>query len=166
MDKEQRIRSALYKLQEQGITVEDLFFYVQHAREMHAPTKELTIPLSLFSQTTLSGLEIVVTYLKENKNLKMGEIATLLHRKQSTISCTYRNARTKDQTLFTPSSSSHDVPVSCLCNRTLSILESIVSFLKEQKLTNHDIAQLLNKDDRTIWTVYHRALIKRGEKRE
>ncbi len=50
------------------------------------------------------------------------------------------------------------VPLSLLRDRSVSILESIVKYLKEKKkLTYHEIAVLLNRDDRTIWTVYNRA---------
>ena len=43
----------------------------------------------------------------------------------------------------------------------LSILESIVRYLKETgSLSYHNIAILLKRDDRTIWTVYKRALKK------
>lgn len=50
------------------------------------------------------------------------------------------------------------IPMEIIKNRNLSILESIVKFLKEARnLTYHEIAVLLNRDDRTIWTVYSRA---------
>ncbi len=50
-----------------------------------------------------------------------------------------------------------NIPSSVLRNRDVSVLEAIVKFLKEKrKLTYHEIAVLLNRDDRTIWTVYYR----------
>jgi len=54
------------------------------------------------------------------------------------------------------------IPTTILKDRTLSVLESIVEYLKDQKqLTFHEIAILLNRDDRTIWTCYSRAKKKR-----
>jgi len=50
------------------------------------------------------------------------------------------------------------IPSHILTDRSVSVLEAIVKYLKEKKnLTYHEIAVLLNRDDRTIWTVYQRA---------
>ena len=50
------------------------------------------------------------------------------------------------------------IPSNILTDRSVSVLEAIVKYLKEKKnLTYHEIAVLLNRDDRTIWTVYQRA---------
>lgn len=49
------------------------------------------------------------------------------------------------------------IPLS-IFSEQLSALESICKFLKENmNLTLHQIAQLLNRDDRTIWTTYTHA---------
>jgi len=43
-------------------------------------------------------------------------------------------------------------------------MESVVSYMKNSLgMTYHEIAVALNRDDRTIWTVYNRALKKGGE---
>jgi len=55
------------------------------------------------------------------------------------------------------------IPSSIFRDRSLSVLEVMVEYLKDQKqMTFHEIAALLNRDDRTIWTVYHRVKKKRG----
>jgi len=55
-----------------------------------------------------------------------------------------------------------NIPIHIFQDRTLSVLETIVEYLKEKlKLNYHEIAVLLNRDDRTIWTCYHRAKEKR-----
>ncbi len=55
------------------------------------------------------------------------------------------------------------IPSSVFRDRSLSVLEAMVEYLKDQQhLTFHEIAVLLNRDDRTIWTVYSRA----GKKRK
>ena len=60
-----------------------------------------------------------------------------------------------------------NIPSIILKNRNLSVLESIVVFLKDQKnLTYHEIAVLLNRDDRTIWTVYNRTIKKQNVKKK
>jgi len=54
-------------------------------------------------------------------------------------------------------------PSKVLKNRNLSCLESIVYFYKTKKnLSYREIAKVLNRDDRTIWTVYNRAMKKLG----
>ncbi|HLD86986.1 MAG TPA: hypothetical protein VJB12_02895 [Candidatus Nanoarchaeia archaeon] len=57
------------------------------------------------------------------------------------------------------------IPSSIFKGRDLSVLESLVEYLhfKENK-TLHEIAVLLNRDDRTIWTVLSRVKKKRGGK--
>ncbi|MBI2128672.1 hypothetical protein HYU07_00385 [Candidatus Woesearchaeota archaeon] len=55
------------------------------------------------------------------------------------------------------------IPVSILKDRKLSALEAISEYLKETLNMNyHEIAVLMNRDDRTIWTVYSRAKKKRN----
>ncbi len=54
------------------------------------------------------------------------------------------------------------IPTLVLRDRRISVLEGIVEYLKdEKKLTYHEIAVMLNRDDRTIWTCYNRAKTKR-----
>jgi len=54
------------------------------------------------------------------------------------------------------------IPSIVLRDRSISVLEAIVEYLKdEKKLSYHEIAVLLNRDDRTIWTCYNRAKTKR-----
>ena len=58
-----------------------------------------------------------------------------------------------------------NIPINVLQDRSLSVLESIVEFLKEDKGMNfHQMGILLNRDERNIWTVYNRAKLKRGVK--
>jgi len=56
-----------------------------------------------------------------------------------------------------------NIPSFILKDRRFSALEAIVIYLKEnQEMTYAQIARLLNRDDRTIWTTYQRAKKKRG----
>jgi hypothetical protein len=60
----------------------------------------------------------------------------------------------------------NSIPLEILKNRKLGMLESVTVFLKDKKkLTYSQIAKLLNRDDRTIWSSYSKAknkLNKRG----
>lgn len=56
------------------------------------------------------------------------------------------------------------LPSSIFRDRSLKVLETLVEYLKDQQhLTFHEIAVLLNRNDRTIWTVYSRAKKKRQQ---
>ena len=54
------------------------------------------------------------------------------------------------------------IPSSIFRDRSLSVLEVLVEYLKDKHQRSfHEIAVLLNRDDRTIWTVYSRVKQKR-----
>ena len=59
------------------------------------------------------------------------------------------------------------IPISIFRDRELSVLEAIAEYLKDKKgMRYSEIAQLLNRDDRTIWTSYKRAKEKRKSSQE
>ena len=56
-----------------------------------------------------------------------------------------------------------NIPSHIFKNRKLKVLEALVKYLKEERqLSYHEIAVLLNRNDRTIWTVYSRVKKKNG----
>jgi predicted DNA-binding protein (UPF0251 family) len=114
------------------------------------------IPVSIFNQG-LSGLEAITFYLKEHRGLRFCAIASLLNRDDRTIWDSYTEGK-KKAAAFSPSSESLFIPLSIFQNRSFGVLEAISKHLKEQHaLKFSQIAQLLGKNDRTIWTAYHRA---------
>jgi DNA-directed RNA polymerase specialized sigma24 family protein len=67
--------------------------------------------------------------------------------------------------LVAEKSKSLAIPTSIFRDRDLSVLEAIAEYLKDKKgMRYSEIAQLLNRDDRTIWTSYQRAKQKREQK--
>ena len=51
-----------------------------------------------------------------------------------------------------------NLPITIFTNRKLGMLESAVVYLSEEKkLSFNQIAKLLNRDNRTIWSTYHKA---------
>ena len=55
------------------------------------------------------------------------------------------------------------IPLSIFLDRGVSVLEAVSEYLKDsKKLSYHEIAVLLNRDDRTIWTCYNRAKKKKS----
>ena len=113
----------------------------------------ILIPISIFKNS--SPLESLVKYLKDNLDLSLSEIASLLNRDQRTIWITYNNASKKikeleiiDKTL---------IPINIFNNRKLSILENLVYYLQNKNISLSNIAKILNRDYKTVWTCYSRA---------
>ena len=113
------------------------------------------VPVSIFA-TKLSPAEALVKWLKENHGLGYTEIARLLGRDVRGIWLTYQNARKKYSAPLKPETQQY-VPVSIFRDRSRSILEHLVLYLKdEQGLSLTTISALLKKHQNTIRTVYQR----------
>jgi len=118
--------------------------------------KQEKIPITIFLNE-LAPLESVVKYLKENRGMTIKKISEKLNRSDKTIWTTYNNAKNKKLDIR---DTEYLIPISFFAKKT-SILETVVYYLKKNHdLTLHQIALLLQRDDRTIWTIYHRAMKK------
>jgi len=121
---------------------------------------EILLPSTIFCDRNIGVLESVVVYLKEQHKLGFSKIGTLLNRNRKTIWTVYQRSIEKRTTRPAKVKvvSNVFIPVSMLRDRSLSSLEVIVHYLATQtSLTNHQIAILLNRSDKTIWTVKDRA---------
>ena len=117
--------------------------------------KEVFIPISIFNEK-LSALETIVKYLKENVNLKNKEIGKITGRSSKVVWQAYDSSRKKYVKKFVINPSKYVIPVSILKSK-LSVLESIVAYLKDDvNISYQEIAVLLKRDHRTIWTIYSR----------
>lgn len=115
------------------------------------------IPLSLFTAVPVSSLEAITLYLREEKKLKFSVMAAILGRNEIALSTSYRNAHKKYSSGLKISEGKYYIPATIFRNRTCSVLETIVLYLKKEYLLhNVKIAELLGKDPRTIWTVVQR----------
>jgi hypothetical protein len=57
------------------------------------------------------------------------------------------------------------IPSCIFKERELGILESVTKYLKEEfKLSYHQIAELIGRDDRVVWVTYHNAIAKKKER--
>ena len=118
------------------------------------------IPISIFTKE-LAALETICKYLKENLGFSNKKIASLTGRNSKDIWQAYDSATKKLSKKFDVKTSKYFIPVSILKNKNLSVLENIVACLKEKfSLSYHEIAVLLKRDDRTVWTVYQNSLKK------
>ena len=123
------------------------------------------IPICILNNRKLSSLQAITKYMRENLKLRYSEIADVLNRNPGTIGITYRAARRKLSSKFVITPSLR-IPVLIFRDRRLSVLENIVYYLKNKGLSHHKIAVLLNRDDRTIWTVDYRAKLKSKSKKK
>ena len=155
--------------------LEFIELFLQHLRKEHKYSEtqirealqskktEYFIPANLFSTPKLSCFEVIVKYLKENQSLSFKRIAELTNRDYTSVYTTYAKSRNKFKEVISVSPGDILIPLSILKERKLSVLESIVAYLKERyDLTLHAIAELLGRDDRTIWTVHNRVKKKGG----
>mgnify|MGYP001569975450 FL=1 len=159
---EKKLLDTFSYLKRQGLSEEEIASLASKLLKT-AAKEEVKVPISIFNNDYLSSLENIVKYLRENLLLSFKQIAGLANRNEIALAVTYRNARKKLEAKFVVTEiSPYSIPVSILQDRNLSVLENIVCYLKDTfGLTYHKIAVLLNRDDRTIWTVYNRAKKKR-----
>ncbi len=122
------------------------------------------IPLSIFDNEKLSIFEALAKYMRENLKMRFVKIASLIGRSDKTVWVTYSKAKKKMPSPFTKLSSEISIPITSLSNSNLTIFEGVVLFLKEKDITNHEVAVMLHRDDRTIWSVYDRAKKKSKKK--
>jgi hypothetical protein len=116
------------------------------------------IPICIFNDKNLSSFETIVKYLRENCNLNFREIGEILNRSKFTIASSYRTSKSKLTKKLKIKNSRFDIPTKIIANRKLSVLESIVTYLKKNfRLKFSEIAIILNLNQRTIWTVHDRA---------
>ena len=118
--------------------------------------KEILIPVSIFSKK-LRILETLVKYLKEELDFSYHNIGVALNRDERNIWNTYQNAKKKLSERLKVESSQYFIPISIFQNK-LGALENIVLYLKDEAgLSYHKIGEILERNDRTIWTMYKRA---------
>ena len=155
---EKRLLDTLNYLKKQGLSSEEIIELVNKFLKVSVK-EEVKVPISVFNNDYLSSLENIVKYLRENLLLSFKQIGSLTNRNQIALAVTYRNAKKKMESRFVVEEiSPYSIPVSILQDRNISVLENIAVYLKDTfGLTYHNIAVLLNRDDRTIWTVYQRA---------
>lgn len=123
--------------------------------------KQHNIPLSIFNNKKLTIPEAVIKYLKENLGMKYVDIAFHLKRSDKTVWLTYHKSKDKLKR-FSEIRNGSVIPIEIFSNRTLTLFESLVYYLKKNGMKNHEIAIRLNRDDRTIWSVYNNAKKKNG----
>lgn len=162
-DRERALKEFILRYKKKDVSYDEFLRYLDevYKPEIVEKPEKIILPVSVFDNDYLSALEAIVKYLHENKELRLVDIARLLNRDQRAIGVTYRFARKKMKERLKAPVSKYSVPLSVIADKRFSVLESIVYYLKKTySLSYHEIAVLLRRDDRTIWTVYQRAVKK------
>ena len=116
-----------------------------------------TVPSSIFQNRSYSVLETLAVYLKDEKGLRYAEIGRILARNERTLWTCYHRAKQKTWQKEEHHPESISIPLSIFRNRKVSFSESLIHYLRSQLgMRYHEIAVILNRDDRTIWTLSHR----------
>ena len=136
--------------EEQGVSLSEMLSDVRREKEA------LQIPIDVFRQD-IGPSEALCKYLKENVGFNYSEIADALNRDDRTVWINYRNAANKKAAKTRVRADTVYVPISVFKDRRLSVLEAVVNYFRNRGLTNVEIARLLGKDPRNIWTLYSRA---------
>lgn len=124
-------------------------------------SEEIEIPLEVFGQRP-GPAESLSKFLKENIGLRIGEIARLLNRDRRTVGANYKNAQNKMKGKIRLKEKTRTlIPIEIFTDRDMSIMESLVYYLRKQGMRNSEIARIIDKDPRNIWTLYSRAVRKK-----
>ena len=148
------IHTAYTRAQKKGVTPEKI-------------SDEKLVPATIFSER-MGSFEAVVKFLKENREFSYTKIAEMLGRNYQTIITAYKKSVQKNFastsnssiSILQPPFTKYTIDISKLKDRNLSVLEHIAVQLKEQGLNFSEIARLISRDPRTIWTVYTKAVKK------
>ncbi|OIO43517.1 hypothetical protein AUJ64_02245 [Candidatus Pacearchaeota archaeon CG1_02_39_14] len=122
---------------------------------------ELLVPISIF-RSKLSPAEALCRYLKD-EGKRFSEIAKLIGRDQRTVWNNYMNSRKKVKVKL-KTEEGEGVPVGIFADNRLSVLESVVFYLKKAGRKNNEIAEVLGRDSKNVWTLNSRAQKKKRNK--
>ena len=104
-------------------------------------------------------MEALTKFMKENSAMSYKEIAKSLNRDERTIWTAYNKAKQKQTEIIKAKKTDIFLPMS-IFNKKLTVLESVITYLKQKGLGYSEIATLLDRDQRNIWTIYSRAVKK------
>ncbi|MEK6963532.1 MAG: HTH domain-containing protein [Nanoarchaeota archaeon] len=146
----EQLRESYAALREQhNLTYEEILNQLQSV--------ETTLPCTIFS-SSLSSLETITKYLKENQHFTLKEIAQKLNRTYRTIWGAYHASLHKHPSGLTAIPTPYHIPLSLFSERKLSILETITHHLRStHHLRYSQIAKILHRDPRTVWTTEYNA---------
>ena len=114
--------------------------------------ERIEIPSSIFSKE-LGGLESVTKYLKENLGLSYHEIANLLGRDDRYMRAAYEKS-VKNISKFMNVEKTQIFILISIFNEKLTVLESVIVYLKEKDMKYSEIAELIGRNKSNILNSY------------
>jgi hypothetical protein len=144
-----------------GMTREDFLRLAMHLADKKLPDRNKGFPVSILRSPELSSLEAIVKYLRENRKLGYRQIGSLLNRNPATLAVTYKVAKRKKKEPFSPEADfdTERINFSAFAGN-LSVLEAICHHLKSHGKSFSQISHLIDRDQKTVWTVCSRAQAK------
>ncbi len=157
LDEENLLEVLDEKLAEKyGVGLDEVLASIR-ARKIR-DAEEVKVPIDIFTQET-GAAESLCKYLKENKGLNFSEIARTINRDPRTVWINYTNAVRKVSDKI-ETTSKILVSTKIFRDRNLSISEALVHYLRTKGMKNAEVARMLGKDPRNVWTLYSRAVRK------
>jgi hypothetical protein len=114
------------------------------------------IPITIFSRE-VGALEVLVRYLKENVGMTYHEIAIELSRDDRTVWTAHHKAVEKSKEQIRARETKIYVPLEIFKDRNKTVLEATIVYLREKGMRFNEIAELVDRDQRNVWTIYSRA---------
>ncbi len=159
------------RAKKRSIKGENTDFTTQQTPSFDENSAEKTVSSTIFCDRRSAPLEAVVVYLHDVKHYTFAAIGKLLNRSAKTTYTSYARAKEKQSTEYAVELNEVQrhyaipIPLTVFHDRVFSSLECLVVYLKETKvMTYRQIAIILNRDERNIWSVYHHALKKQKKK--
>lgn len=121
--------------------------------------ERMNIPITIFSKE-VGALETLCKYMKENLGMSYHEIAIALNRNERTIWTACHKAQEKSKEKIYVGKTEIFIPSSILGDRKYTILEAVIVHLKSRGMRFNEIAKLVDRDQRNVWTIYSRAIKK------
>jgi hypothetical protein len=115
-----------------------------------------SVPITIFSRE-VGALESVCKYMKENLGMTFHEIAVALNRNDRTVWTAFHKASEKAPKRAYAEKTEIYVPLNVLRDRKHTILEAVIIYLKAKNMRFSEIAELVDRDQRNVWTIYSRA---------
>jgi len=124
------------------------------------------IPLEIFS-SNLGALEALVKYLRENLNFKYKYINEISNKSIGALGKTYASASLKQKEKFVIKDFKNSIDIEILFAEGFTVLANIILFLRDSKAMKFsEIAALLSRNVKSVWTVYHNAKEKKNKKQD
>jgi DNA-directed RNA polymerase specialized sigma24 family protein len=134
---------------------------IEELREDARIGREDNIPVTIFSRE-VGALEVLCKYMKENLGMSYHEIAVRISRNDRTVWTACHKAQEKSKEKISARKTEIFIPASVLGDRKYTILEAVIVHLKGKGMKFNEIAKLVDRDQRNVWTIYSRAVKKQN----